>query len=136
MCAKRSKKTKLAWVNAKTCQVLKCVQQGASSVHVRCMTNAWAGKMYKTHNQWSKHDKHEHLWWSPKFGTHWSLKQRENVIWAFYQIFRVHTLHMYVKQCINIWKSCLNTCYFCHNGPTSKTNCHLKQNPIKKIYKK
>ena len=26
----------------KTCQVLVCVQQGAFSVHVRCMTNAWA----------------------------------------------------------------------------------------------
>ena len=30
----------------------------------------------------------------------------------------MHTLHMYVKQCMNIWKTCLNTCYFHHKGPT------------------
>ena len=37
-----------------------------------------------------------------KIGTHRSLKQQENVIWTFYQTLRVHTLHMYVKQCMNI----------------------------------
>ena len=37
-----------------------------------------------------------------KIGTHQSPKQRENAIWAFYQTLRVHTLHMYVKQCMNI----------------------------------
>ena len=36
-----SKMTWLAWEKCKTCQVLECVQQGVSSVHVRCITNAW-----------------------------------------------------------------------------------------------
>ena len=62
-------------------------------------------------------------------------KSEKNIIEAFYQTLRVHTLHMYVKQCMNIWKSFLNTCYFCHKGPTSKENRHLKQNSIKKIDK-
>ena len=71
----------------------------------------------------------------PKNDNYRSPKQRENVIWTFYQTLRAHTLHMYVRQCMNIWKSCLNTCYFCHKGPTSKANQHLKQNPIKNIDK-
>ena len=29
-------------------------------------------------------------------------KQRENVIWVFYQTLKVYTLHMYVKQRMNI----------------------------------
>ena len=29
-------------------------------------------------------------------------KSEKNTIEAFYQTFRVHTLHMYVKQCMNI----------------------------------
>ena len=80
----------------------------------------------------------KHSWWSPKIGTHWSKKEwkkKKNTTETFYQTLRVHTLHMYVKQCMNIWKSCLNTYYFCHKGPTSKENNQMKQNPIKKIDK-
>ena len=62
-------------------------------------------------------------------------KKKKNTTETFYQTLRVHTLHMYVKQCMNIWKSCLNTYYFCHKGPTSKENNQMKQNPIKKIDK-
>ena len=29
-------------------------------------------------------------------------KSEKNIIEAFYQTLRVHTLHMYVKQCMNI----------------------------------
>ena len=68
--------------------------------------------------------------------THWSSKQWENVVLAFYQTHRVHTLHMYVKQCMNIWKSSLKSCYFCHKGLTFKANQNLKKkNPIKNIDK-
>ena len=104
-------------------------------MHDQCMNKHSWGKVYKTHHHWYKHDNMNNYGDSKKFGTHWSPKQWENVIWAFYQTLGVHTLHMYVKQCMNIWKSCLNTCYFCHKGPTSKENFHLKQNPIKKIEK-
>jgi len=47
-------------MNAKTCQVIECVHQGcikcACEMHDQC-TNKH--KVCKTHNQWSKHDKHE-----------------------------------------------------------------------------
>ena len=80
-----------------------------------------------------KNDKHEYYGDTQKLVLIRVQKSEKNTIDAFYQTLRVHTLHMYVKQCMNIWKSCLNKCYFCHNEPTSKANHHLKQNPIKKI---
>ena len=66
-------------------------------MHDQCINKHSRGKVYKTHNQLLKHDKHEKLWLSPKFGTHRSPIQQQNVIWAFYQTHKVHTLHMYVK---------------------------------------
>ena len=71
-------------------------------MHDQCMNKHSWEKVYKIHNQLLKHDKHEKLWLSLKFGTHWSPKQQQNAIWAFYQTHRVHTLHIYVKQCMNI----------------------------------
>ena len=86
------------------------------------MTNSWAS----THGDPQK---------LVLIGVKKSEKKKKNTTETFYQTLRVHTLHMYVKQCMNIWKSCLNTYYFCHKGPTSKENNQMKQNPIKKIDK-
>ena len=82
-----------------------------------------------------KNDKHEYYGDTQKLVLIRVQKSEKNTIDAFYQTHRVHTLHMYVKQCMNIWKSYLKTCYFCHKGLTSKANQNLKQNPIKKIDK-
>ena len=40
-----------------------------------------------------------------------------------------------VKQSMNIIKSTLNTCSFCHKGLTSKANHQKKQIPYKKFDK-
>ena len=113
-----------------------------SKVHLVCMCDAWL--IHEQGTQGAKCIKHTtndqnminmNNYGDPQKLVFISPKQWENVIWAFYQTLRVHTLHMYVKQCMNIWKTCINTCYFCHMGPTSKENQHLKQNPIKKIDK-
>ena len=117
-----------------------CASKGASSVYVRCMTNAWISThgakciKHTTNDQnminMNNYDDPQNL---ILIGVQ---KQRENAIWALYQTLRVYILHMYDKQCKYIWKSCLNTCYFFHKGLTSKANYHLKQSPIKKIDKK
>ena len=51
-----------------------------------------------------------------KIGTHRSPKQQENANWTFYQTIRVHTLHIYVKQCMNIRKSILKYKLFLPQG--------------------
>ena len=90
----------------------------------KCVKHITNGQyMINMHNHGSPQN-----WYSSESKT-------ENFIWAFYQTLRVYILHMNVKQCMNIWKSCLNTCYFHHNGPTSKANHYLKQNLIKMIDK-
>ena len=83
-----------------------------------------------------KNDKHEYYGDTQKLVLIRVQKSEKNTIDAFYQTLRVHTLHMYVKQCMNIWKSCLNKCYFCHKGLTSKANHQKKQIPYKKFDKK
>ena len=40
-----------------------------------------------------------------------------------------------VKQCMNIMKSTLNTCSFCHKGPTTKENHQKKPIPYKILIK-
>ena len=123
----------------KICQVLECVHQSASSVHVRCMTNAWISTHGEKCIKYTTND--QNMININNYGDPHNLvlirvqNKQQNTIWTFYQTHRVHTLYRYVKQCMNIWKSCLNTCYLCHKGPTSKANYHLKQSPIKKIDK-
>ena len=41
-----------------------------------------------------------------------------------------------VNQCMNIMKSTLNTCSFCHKGPTPKANHQKKPNPYKNLTQK
>ena len=54
---------------------------------------------------------------------------------TFYQTSSVHIMNNNVKQCINIMKSTLNTCYFCHKVPTSKVNHQKKPIPYKNLTK-
>ena len=115
----------------------------ASSVHVRCMIDAW------TSTHWAKCVKHtynnQNMINMHNHGNPQKLvlikvqKSEKNTIEAFYQTLKVHTY--YTCMLNNAWtyeNLPLNTYYFCHNhnGPTSKANRHLKQNSIKKIDKK
>ena len=47
----------------------------------------------------------------------------------------MHTMNNNVKQCMNIMKFTLNTCSFCHKGPTSKGNHQKKPVPNKNLTK-
>ena len=120
------------------CQGLcnKCV----SSVHVRCMTNAWASTHEAKCVKHTINDKYMinmHNYDNPQSLVLIGIQNNEKLSFGhFVKHLRVHTLYMYVKQCMNIWKTCLNTCYFCHKGPTFKAHHHLNQNLIKKIEQK
>ena len=37
-------------------------------------------------------------------------KSEKNTVEAFDQTPRMHTLYTYDEQCMNMWKTCLNTC--------------------------
>ena len=78
--------------------MIKCVHHVcmwcACEIHEQCMTRHSWGKVCETHNQCLKHVKNVKTWKSPKFDTHRSKKQRENVIWTFDQTLRVHTIRL------------------------------------------
>ena len=115
------------------CQGLcnKCV----SSVHVRCMTNACAsihGAKYAKHTTNDQYMINMHNYDNPQSLVLIGIQNNEKLSFGhFVKHLRVHTLYMYVKQCMNIWKTCLNTCYFCHKGPTFKANHQKKSTSYK-----
>ena len=47
----------------------------------------------------------------------------------------MHTMNNNVKQCMNIMKSTVNTCSFCHKGLTSNANQQKKPIPWKNLTK-
>ena len=126
-------------MNTKYVKYYSVYSKGASSVHVRCMTNACAsihGAKYAKHttNDQNMINIHNHGN-SQKLVLIGVQNNKKMPFGHFIKHLRVHTLYIYIKQCMNIWKSCLNTCYFCHKGATSNANYHLKQNPIKRLTK-
>ena len=108
-----------------------------SKVHLVCMWDAWAIHEQSTHGancvNHTINDQNminmNNYGWSPKIGTHWSPKEWKNIIKAFYQTLKMHTLYMYVKQCMNIWKSCLNTYYFSLQGANIQSKSSFKTKP-------
>ena len=85
--------------SAKTCQVLEYVQQDASSVHVRCMTNAWAsiyGKICVKHTTNDQNMINMNNYGDPeKLVLIGVQKSEKNTIEAFYQTLKsAHTAHI------------------------------------------
>ena len=101
-------------------------------MHVQGMAKHIWVKVCKTHNQWSEHDKQVQSWKSPKFGTHWSPKQYQNAIWAFYQ-------HLVCTYKINMWAMHEHVWILpkymikCHNWPTQSQTNQMRQSPIEKL---
>ena len=98
---------------SKTCQMLECV-------HLVCMWDAWTSthgaKCVKhTYNDQNIINMHNH-------GNPQKLvlievqKSEKNTIKAFYQTLKSAHTHMYVKYCMNIWKSILKYILFLPQG--------------------
>ena len=81
---------------------------------MRCMINAWASTHGEKCVKYTTNDQNMinmNNYGNPKklvlIGVQ---KSEKNTIEVFYQTLRVHTLHMYDKQCMNMWETCLNAC--------------------------
>ena len=78
----------------------------ASSVLVVCISNAWQSTHGAKCVNHTTND--QNIINMNNYGDLQKLvlievqKSEKNIIEAFYQTLRVHTLHMYVKQCMNI----------------------------------
>ena len=90
----------------KTCQVIECVHQGcikcACEMHDQCMSKHSWGKVCKHITNDQNMINMNNYGNSQKFLLIGVQKSEKNSIETFYQTLRVHTLHMYDKQCMNI----------------------------------
>ena len=118
------------------CKNMLSIRVFALKVHLVCTWNAWPKHEQGTHGaKCANHTTNDqNMINMNNYGDTQKLvlikvQKSEKIPKAFYQTLRVHTLHMYVKQCMNIWKSCLNTYHFCHKGANIQSQSSFKTNP-------
>ena len=109
-----------------------------AKVHLVCMWDAWAstqGEKCIKHTTKDQNMINMHNHGNPQSLVLIGVQNSEKMPFGHFIRHRVHTLHMFVKQCMNIWKFFLNTYYFFHKAPTSKANDHLNKAQSKRLTK-
>ena len=83
----------------------------ASRVYQVCMCNAWTSTHEAKCVKHTTNDQNMYKYGKPQnlvlIGVQ---KSEKNTVEAFDQTPRMHTLYTYDEQCMNMWKTCLNTC--------------------------